>query len=392
MMVRAPSRCRREKMPCRAPRKAEIPRSQQEAEGARDDAADVHSAGLVLAADEDVEDVVYASYAMRRSHGLDWKCLDYLDWLRWPDGFVCPWCGSQDGWRAPDRRWRCAGCDRRVSATAGTIFHGTRTPLTVWFSAAWHLTGGKGGISATELRREMQLGSYQTAWAMLHRYRSVMVRPGRNRLTGDVEVDESFLGGPEAGIPGRGALGKVLFAAAVEVNSPSDFGRARLDGIKDASADSLQQFLLANVEPGSRIVTDGWAAYPKAIRGHYTLKATSVSASGRPAHEALPGVHLVFSLVKRWVMGTLHGSISPEHLPAYFDEWVFRFNRRNSRSRGLLFQRLLQQAVEGDALTYNELRKAGRTRPPPPPPDRERMRPPSLEREDSGLPWRDLKT
>ncbi|NQW71625.1 MAG: IS1595 family transposase, partial [Actinobacteria bacterium] len=148
--------------------------------------------------------------------------------------------------------------------------------------------------------------------------------PGRNRLTGDVEVDESFLGGPEAGIPGRGALGKVLFAAAVEVNSPSGFGRARLGVIKDASAESLQQFLLDNVEPGSRILTDGWAAYPKAIRGHYTLKATSVSASGRPAHEALPGVHLVFSLVKRWVMGTLHGSISAKHMPAYFDEWVFR--------------------------------------------------------------------
>jgi ISXO2-like transposase domain len=275
-----------------------------------------------------------------------------------------------------------------VSATAGTIFDGTRTPLTVWFSAAWHLTSGKGGISATELQREMQLGSYQTAWAMLHRYRSVMVLPGRDRLTGDVEVDEAFLGGPEAGIPGRGALGKVLFAAAVELNSPKGLGRARLGIIKDASAESLQQFLLDNVEPGSTIVTDGWASYPKATRGHYTLKATSVSASGRPAHEALPGVHLVFSLVKRWVMGTLHGSISPEHMPAYFDEWVFRFNRRRSRSRGLLFQRLLQQAVEGDALTYKELRKAGRTRPPPPPPVRERMRPPSLERDQSGLPWR----
>ncbi len=118
----------------------------------------------------------------------DWKCLDYLDWLRWPEGFVCPWCESIEGWRASDRRWRCAGCDRRVSATAGTILHGTRTPLTVWFSAAWHLTSGKGGISATELQREMQFGSYQTAWAMLHRFRSGIVRPGRDRLAGDVEV------------------------------------------------------------------------------------------------------------------------------------------------------------------------------------------------------------
>jgi hypothetical protein len=165
-----------------------------------------------------------------------------------------------------------------------------------------------------------------------------MVRPGRDRLTGDVEVDEAFLSGPEPGIPGRGALGKVLFAAAVELNSPKGLGRARLGVIEDASAESLQQFLLANVEPGSCIVSDGWSAYPKATRGLYTLKATSVSASGRPAHEALPGVYLVFSLVKRWVMGTLHGSISPEHMPAYFDEWVFRFNQRHSRSRGLLFR------------------------------------------------------
>ena len=182
--------------------------------------------------------------------------------------------------------------------------------MTVWFSAVWHLTSGKGGISATELQREMQLGSYQTAWAMLHRYRSVMVRPGRDRLTGDVEVDEAFLGGPEPGITGRGALGKIQFAAAVELNSPSGLGRVRLGVIEDARADSLQRFLLDNVQPGSTIVTDGWASYPKATRGHYTLKTTNVTASGRPAHEALPGVHLVFSLVKRWVMGTLHGSVS----------------------------------------------------------------------------------
>ena len=235
----------------------------------------------------------------------------------------------------------------------------------------------------------MELGSYQTAWAMLHRYRSVMVRPGRDRLTGDVEMDEAFLGGPEPGITGRGALGKIQFAAAVELNSPRGLGRVRLGVITDARAESLQRFLLDNVEPGSTIVTDGWASYPKATRGLYTLKATNVTASGRPAHEALPGVHLVFSLVKDWVMGTLHGSVSPEHIQTYFDEWVFRFNLRNSRSRGLLFQRLLQQAVEGDALTYKELRKAGRTRPAPPPPVRARMLPPSLELQEAGLPWRD---
>jgi transposase-like protein len=260
--------------------------------------------------------------------------------------------------------------------------------LTVWFSAAWHLTSGKTGISATELQREMDLGSYQTAWAMLHRYRSVMVRPGRDRLSGDVEVDESYLGASEPGVMGRGALSKVLFAAAVERTEPKGFGRARLGVIDDASAVSLRAFLEANVEPGSRIITDGWRSYPPACRDLYEHKPTSVSGSERPAHETLPGAHLVFSLVKRWVMGTLHGSVSPEHMQAYFDEWVFRFNRRNSRSRGLLFHRLLQQAIDGQALTYDELRKAGRTRPAPVPPVNARPLPPSLELEPAGLPWR----
>src|SRR5665647_1175242 len=148
------------------------------------------------------------SYAeLRAWFDEDWKCLDYLDWLRWPEGFVCPHCASVVGWRLADSRWKCGGCDRKVSATAGTIFDKTRTPLTVWFATAWRMVGDKVGVSATQVQREMELGSYQTASVMLHRYRSVMVRPGRDRLRGDVEVDESFLGGPEPGVPGRGALG-----------------------------------------------------------------------------------------------------------------------------------------------------------------------------------------
>lgn len=318
----------------------------------------------------------------------DSKCLDYLDWLRWPDGFVCPNCTCARGWRAPDFRWRCGGCDRRVSATAGTIFHRTRTPLTIWFAAAWLLSSSKIGISATQLRREMELGSYQTAWAMLHRYRSVMVRPGRDRLRGDVEVDESFLGGPEPGVAGRGALGKVLFAAAVEREGARGLGRARLGVIPDASAASLRAFLLDNVEPGATVFTDGWTGYPGATKGLYTHRATSIAASGEPAHEALPAVHLVFSLVKRWLMGTMQGSVSPEHLQSYFDEWVFRFNRRRSRSRGLLFYRLMTHAIDGDPVPYADLRKAGRTRPAPTTPPSARTRAPSLNLGDTGLPWR----
>lgn len=244
------------------------------------------------------------------------------------------------------------------------------------------------GVSATQLRREMELGSVQTAWAMLHRYRTVMVRPGRDRLRGDVEVDESFLGGPEPGVPGRGALGKVLFAAAVEVNE-GRIGRARLGVIPDASTVSLAAFLDANVEPGSRVITDGWSAYPGATRDRYPHQGTSVAASGLHAHEVLPAVHLVFSLVKRWVMGTMQGSVSPEHVQAYFDEWVFRFNRRNSRSRGLLFHTLLGQAVDGQPVTYRSLRKAGRTRPAPPPARGARQPPPSLDVGRPELPWRE---
>lgn len=329
------------------------------------------------------------SYAeLRAWFDEDWKCLDYLDWLRWPEGFVCPGCGHGHGWRAADQRWRCAGCDRRVSATAGTIFHGTRTPLTVWMAAAWHLISSKVGTSATQLHREVGLGSYQTAWAMLHRYRQVMVRAGRDRLVGNVEVDESFLGGPQPGMPGRGALGKVLFAAAVERDDQGRAGRARLGIVPDAGAASLRAFLVDNVEPGACVFTDGWRSYQGATRGLYQHIPTSVSAAGEPAHEVLPSVHLVFSLVKRWIMGTMQGSVSPEHLQGYFDEWIFRFNRRRSRSRGLLFYRLMQQAAHSDIITYNDLRKAGRTRPAPPPPHATRALPPSLDLGEVGLPWR----
>ncbi len=146
----------------------------------------------------------------------DPACLDDLDWLRWPDGFVCPHCQATKGWRLPDGRWSCGACSRPVSATAGTIFHATRTPLTIWFTAAWHMTSQKNGSSALGLRRVLGIGSHQTAWAMLHRFRTTMIRPGRDRLSGQVEVDETYLGGPEPGRGGRGALGKTLVAVAVE--------------------------------------------------------------------------------------------------------------------------------------------------------------------------------
>ena len=166
-------------------------------------------------------------------------CVDYLEWLRWPDGFRCPRCVGRAAWRLSSGRWECALCGRQASVTAGTIFHRTRTPLRLWFAAAWEMTSQKHGISALGIQRSLGLGSYQTAWAMLHRYRTAMVRPGRERLAGHVEVDEAYLGGVEGGVFGRQTDTKAIVAIAVEVKHPKGFGRIRLQRVDDVSKDCL---------------------------------------------------------------------------------------------------------------------------------------------------------
>ena len=275
----------------------------------------------------------------------DEACMDYLDWLRWPDGLVCPACGWTGTVGPSGRMWRCGNgnCRKRVSRTAGTIFQDTRTPLTVWFAAGWYMTADPSGVSALTMQRLLGLGSYQTAWAMLHRYRTAMVRPGRDLLTGRVEVDETFLGGEEPGPPGRGALGKTLVVIAVELMEPRGYGRARMSPIPDASADTLRGFLIAAVEPGSTVVTDGWSAYPKACQDWFTHEPHPVAGSGSPAHQLLPAVHRVASLFKRWILGTHQGRVEPEHLQAYLDEFCFRFNR------------LLQNAAQAAPLTDRQM-------------------------------------
>jgi len=190
-------------------------------------------------------------------------CMDYLDWLRWP---VCPGCGRAATAVTTGRVWRCGGCRKRVSRTAGAIFQDTRTPLTVWFAAGWYMTADPGGVSALTMQKLLGLGSYQTAWTMLHRYRTAMVQPGREVLTGRVEVDETFLGGERPGVRGRGALGKTLVVLAVELREPRGYGRARMSIIPNAEAKTLRKSLITTLEPGSTVVTDGWSAYPKACR------------------------------------------------------------------------------------------------------------------------------
>lgn len=192
----------------------------------------------------------------------DADCLDYLDWLAWPDGFVCPQCGHAGGWWVADGRYQCAGCGVRTSVTAGTLFDRRRTPLTVWFEVVWAFASGKDGISALSLQRTLEIGSYVTAWAMLHRLRAVLVRPGRDRLTGTVEVDETYIGGEEPGLRGGRARGKkVLVCIAIEVFEPRGFGRCRMQTLTDASAKSLHAFITDNLEPGAHVITDGWNGY-----------------------------------------------------------------------------------------------------------------------------------
>ena len=324
----------------------------------------------------------------------DRACLDYLDWLRWASGFICPHCGGARAWMLSDGRRSCAGCAYKVSPTSGTLFHRTRTPLTVWFSAAWHFTAQKNGVSALYLKRVLGLGSYQTAWTMLHRFRGASVRPGRDRLSGVVEVDETFVGGVKPGRPGRAALGKTMVAVAVERfpnarPGRAALGRVRLGIIPNATAVSLRTFITANVEPGSTLLTDGWPSYISAAAG-YVHQPVSLHAAGAPAaHVALPGVHRVASLLKRWLLGTHHGAIEPDHLAAYLDEFAFRFNRRSSRARGLLFYRLLEMAVAAPPRPYTAiLANPGRAKRVSPVAPSSRRVPPSLAVSVPVRPWR----
>jgi transposase-like protein len=255
----------------------------------------------------------------------DADCLDYLEWLRWPDGFVCPRCGHAGGWALGDARYKCAACGARTAVTAGTLFDRRRTPLTVWFTACWMFAAQKDGVSALSLQRALEIGSYPTAWAMLHRLRSVLVRSGRDRLTGIVEVDETYIGGDEPGLRGGRARGKKsLVGVAVEVTQPRGYGRCRIAILADASAASLHPFVTENVEPGSTVITDGWQGYRGIDKLGYTHDRRSQRAArarGEDPGELLPGVHRIASLAKRWLLGTHQGSVDDAHLQSYLDEF-----------------------------------------------------------------------
>ena len=282
----------------------------------------------------------------------DGDCARYLYDCRWENGFRCPRCGHGRAYLLATRAIeKCAGCGYQVSVTAGTVLHRTRVPLRLWFWAAHMVTTHTPGISALQLQRQLGLRRYETAWAMLQKLRRSMVRPERDRLREVVEVDETYVGGVEEGLRGGRQKGrKVIVAAAVEVRGLGS-GRVRLALIEDVSHKSLVPFVEATVEPGSIVRTDGWRGYdPLGEHGYDHRPKTQGSAKNAP--KLLPRVHRVFSNLKTWLAGTHHG-VSPQHLPHYLNEYVFRFNRR--RTPMAAFQSLLGLATRQAPTTYNGL-------------------------------------
>lgn len=274
-------------------------------------------------------------------------CREYLFNLRWPDGFYCARCGGEKSWPVRQMLYQCSQCGYQTSVIAGTIFEGTRKPLAVWFRAIWWVVAQKNGASALGLKRILGLGSYETAWSWLHKIRRAMVRPGRDRLSGRIEVDETYLGGLEEGVRGRQTFKKALIAVAAQEDGKR-IGRVRMLRIPDASADSLHSFIVQTIDSGSVVCTDGWEGYTGLKAKGYIHEVRIIKGSGVSAAKLLPRVHRVVSLLKRWILGTHQGAISPKHLDYYLDEFTFRFNRRTSRHRGKLFYRLLQHAMEVD--------------------------------------------
>lgn len=283
----------------------------------------------------------------------DREALAYLEDVRFRGGAICPRCENEAASRR-DGRWWCSGCRRWFTVTSGTLLEHSRVGAKAWLTTAWMMVNSKTGLSAMTLHRE--LGThYNTAWHLLHKIRMGAMDQTRRRsqLSGDVEVDETFVGGPEPGRPGRSRSRKQMVVIAVESTSHGA-GRLRARRVLDATAVCLGEFIETHIEPNSTLLTDGLSSYRTAIddaasRGtHYLHKPTALSSAPGQAHDHLPHVHRVASLLKRWLLGTHQGAVAAPHLDAYLNEFVFRFNRRSSRSRGLLFWRLVCELVAAE--------------------------------------------
>jgi transposase-like protein/Zn ribbon nucleic-acid-binding protein len=291
-----------------------------------------------------------------RRFSTEKDCREYLYGLRFQNGFMCPKCGHTKAWPIKGVLYECAECGHQTSVIAGTIFQDTRKPLREWFTAIWWMTTQKNGASAQGLQQVLGLKSYKTAWAWLHKIRTAMVVSDRHKLSGTVEADETYIGGSEkGGKRGRGSENKAIAAIAVEVRGKL-LGRIRMNIIEDVTSRSLQGFIKGAIEPGATLITDAWRGYSGIEAEGYSREIINQS-NAENDEEMLPHVHMIASLLKRWLLGTHQGAVSRKHLQAYLDEFVFRFNRRKSAKRGLLFYRLLENAMKVPPTTMNNLLK-----------------------------------
>ena len=285
----------------------------------------------------------------------DKSCREFLYKLRWNDGFICPKCKvSSIPWEQTHKRLVCPNCRHQTTVTTGTIFDKTRMPLTTWLEAAWHITTAKNGMSAKTFEQTLGI-SYVTAWTMLQRFRVSMVNIEREKLSGKVEVDETQVGGVDVGGKRGRSSKKSLVVIAIEIHESKGFGRTRMRYIPDASSSSLTDFIKDVMHTDSTICTDGWSGYNELKSLEYNHEITVMTHSADQAHVSMPGVHRIASLLKRWILGTHQGSFSQEHLQSYLEEYTFRFNRRLSKNRGLVFRRLLEQAVNTSPVTRKDV-------------------------------------
>jgi len=281
------------------------------------------------------------------------QCLQYVIELRWPDGYECSRCKNKFYWIGSKKRIICTRCEFQTTAISGTIFEQTNKPLVLWFRAIWWMISQKNGVSASGLQKILGLGSYKTAWTWLQKLRLLTVNPDREKLIGKVEVDETFIGGKKEGKRGRGSKNKSLVVIAVEILKKGT-GRIRLQVIPSASAKDLTQFITTHIELGSRIITDGWTGYSRVSGKGYYHQIQRFEKKGNE-EQMLPNAHRVASLLKRWLLGTHQNYVSPSRMQDYLEEFVFRYNRRKSNSRGLLFQRIMEQAVKHKPVKYQEI-------------------------------------
>lgn len=283
------------------------------------------------------------------------NCIKYLIDVKWPSGYRCNICDNTDYWLLSRRRLKCKYCSSLITITSNTFFDQSNKPLALWFRAIWWMIAQKHGVSATGLQAILGIGSYKTAWVWLHKLRALMVFPNRDKLTGKVEIDETYVGGVAEGKRVRGSDNKSLVVIAVEI-LPKGTGRVRVKIVPSAEGKHLLKFIRENVTEGTAIITDGWTGYAQLDKkGYPHIKQRQVIATND--EEMLPNVHRIAALLKRWLLGTHQNYTSPDRLQKYFDEFTFRYNRRKSNSRGLLFHRIIEQAMIREPILTKDVLK-----------------------------------